>query len=204
LFVADHRALDFLNTRAEPDGITHEWLADGDDLVAWLEAAKMLDASVRRHLPDVEPAALDAAATEARTLREWLRGMVNRYAGHPLPRRAVRELAPLNAILATDRMFVQVEPGAANEDQPFIRRFDRPQDLRPDMLLPVTEAIADLVVDGDFTLVKPCASPRCTLHFYDRTRAHSRRWCTMAVCGNRAKAAAHRSRHTPPTPRPRA
>jgi predicted RNA-binding Zn ribbon-like protein len=33
-----------------------------------------------------------------------------------------------------------------------------------------------------------------TLLFADHTRGHARRWCSMALCGNRAKQAAHRQR----------
>ncbi|MES6429106.1 CGNR zinc finger domain-containing protein [Cutibacterium acnes] len=42
--------------------------------------------------------------------------------------------------------------------------------------------------------MKACEGPACTLMFADHTRARARRWCSMAVCGNRAKQAAHRSR----------
>jgi predicted RNA-binding Zn ribbon-like protein len=46
----------------------------------------------------------------------------------------------------------------------------------------------------DFSQVKACEGPACTLLFVDHTRSHARRWCSMAICGNRAKQAAHRSR----------
>jgi predicted RNA-binding Zn ribbon-like protein len=42
--------------------------------------------------------------------------------------------------------------------------------------------------------VKACEGPACTLLFADHTRGHARRWCSMALCGNRAKQAAHRHR----------
>jgi predicted RNA-binding Zn ribbon-like protein len=54
--------------------------------------------------------------------------------------------------------------------------------------------MADLVCADDFTHVKACEGPTCTLLFVDRTRGHARRWCSMAVCGNRAKQASHRER----------
>ena len=67
--------------------------------------------------------------------------------------------------------------------------------LRPEALLPpIGEALADLVSTEDFTQVKACEGPACTLLFADHTRGHARRWCSMAICGNRAKQAAHRSR----------
>ena len=56
------------------------------------------------------------------------------------------------------------------------------------------EAAADLACNADFRLIRACNGRACTLLFLDRTKAHGRRWCSMAVCGNRAKAAAHRAR----------
>jgi predicted RNA-binding Zn ribbon-like protein len=46
----------------------------------------------------------------------------------------------------------------------------------------------------DFSNVKACEGPACTLLFADHTRGHARPWCSMAICGNRAKQAAHRNR----------
>ena len=42
--------------------------------------------------------------------------------------------------------------------------------------------------------VKVCASDTCQWIFYDGSRTSRRRWCDMATCGNRAKAARHRAR----------
>jgi predicted RNA-binding Zn ribbon-like protein len=61
-------------------------------------------------------------------------------------------------------------------------------------LLPIGEAMAKLVCDEDFSDVKACEGQGCTLMFVDHTRGRARRWCSMAVCGNRAKQAAHRNR----------
>jgi predicted RNA-binding Zn ribbon-like protein len=62
------------------------------------------------------------------------------------------------------------------------------------LLMPIVEALARLVCDEDFTQVKACEGPACTLLFADHTRGHARRWCSMKICGNRAKVAAHRKR----------
>ena len=58
----------------------------------------------------------------------------------------------------------------------------------------VLQLMADLVTTVDFTHVKGCERHTCTLLFVDTTRGRMRRWCSMAVCGNRAKQAAHRGR----------
>jgi predicted RNA-binding Zn ribbon-like protein len=42
--------------------------------------------------------------------------------------------------------------------------------------------------------IKVCASDTCEWIFYDASRTSRRRWCDMATCGNRAKAARHRAR----------
>ncbi|GAA2218219.1 CGNR zinc finger domain-containing protein [Streptomyces nogalater] len=50
--------------------------------------------------------------------------------------------------------------------------------------------------------IRQCAQPDCITHFLDTSRNGTRRWCSMAACGNRAKAARHyaRSRHTADRP----
>jgi predicted RNA-binding Zn ribbon-like protein len=62
------------------------------------------------------------------------------------------------------------------------------------LLQPIADAIADLICHADFRLIRDCEGPVCTLKFLDRTKAHGRRWCSMAACGNRAKVAAFRTR----------
>ena len=47
------------------------------------------------------------------------------------------------------------------------------------------------LLGADATRVRACAHPDCVLHFYDTSPKRSRRWCSMAGCGNRAKAARH-------------
>ena len=54
------------------------------------------------------------------------------------------------------------------------------------LLLPIGEALGRLVCDEDFTDVKACAGENCTLLFADHTRRRARRWCSMAIFGNRA------------------
>jgi hypothetical protein len=71
-----------------------------------------------------------------------------------------------------------------------MRRWRSPESL----LLPIAEALARFVCEEHFANVKACEGHSCTLVFADRTRRRARRWCSMAVCGNRAKQAAHRKR----------
>ena len=61
-------------------------------------------------------------------------------------------------------------------------------------LAPIAESLADLLANGDFDLVRMCKGDKCILWFYDRTKAHRRKWCSPTECGNRAKVAAFRAR----------
>jgi predicted RNA-binding Zn ribbon-like protein len=61
-------------------------------------------------------------------------------------------------------------------------------------LLPIGEALATCVCEEDFANVKACAGHSYTLVFAGRHRRQARRWCSMAIGGNRAKQAAHRNR----------
>ena len=92
-FVGEHLALDFLNTTATPRGARVEWLADGKDLVDWLEQARSIEAAAAARIRESGSGALDEVARQAREFREWLRGFVtarweNRSARPPprLPR----------------------------------------------------------------------------------------------------------------------
>jgi len=140
------------------------------------------------------PGELDKVADQARTLREWFRGFVRKHAGRPLAPRALNELGPLNGLLERDETFNQISRchGSEGDRLEFLtmRRWRSPESL----LLPIGEALAKLVCEENFADVKVCEGQGCTLLFADHTRRRARRWCSMAVCGNRAKQAAHRSR----------
>jgi predicted RNA-binding Zn ribbon-like protein len=59
----------------------------------------------------------------------------------------------------------------------------------------VLAAIARAMADGSWERLKACRSDSCRWAFIDNARNHSRQWCDMRVCGNRAKARAFRERH---------
>jgi predicted RNA-binding Zn ribbon-like protein len=189
-FVGGHPALDFLNTTATPRDARVEWLAGGKDLLDWLEAAGLIEAGeAARFRGPKDRRALDEVARKAREFREWLRGFVTAHLGEPL--RATAALGPLNRLLALENSFLRVEVAGGRLVSRRVRRWESPGEL----LLPLAEAAADLVSGEDFRLlIRACEGGACTLLFLDRTKARGRRWCSMAVCGNRAKAAAHRAR----------
>lgn len=198
-FVGDDLALDFLNSVAAPWGREIEWLANGGDLVAWLVQARAVPARMAARLrADTAFRALDAVASQARELREWFRAFVGDHAGKPLGPAALHELAQLNRLLERDEAYRQIAADTGENDgggHGALRWEARHRWRTPEaLLLPIAEAIGDLLCQKDFTLVRRCEGSTCTLWFHDVSKGHARRWCSMAVCGNRAKAAAHRAR----------
>src|SRR6185312_11212142 len=172
-----------------------EWLNDGAGLLSWLQQAQLVPAPVieqlRSHSP---PGELDKVAEQARNLREWFRGFVQKQRGRPLSRDELKKLEPVNRLLERDESFSQIAPASSKEGAVFELRAMRKWRSPEVLLLPIAEALARFVCSEDFTHVKACEGPACTLLFADRTRSHARRWCSMATCGNRAKQAAHRRR----------
>jgi len=178
LFLADHRALDFLNTVAQVDGQPSDFWHSDDDVRAWLVEAGF---SAGEETTDFVPSEL---LKEARTLRETIRTLVaQKKAGKAVDAR------PLNQFLASVSSIKQLvadEQGGLEVETCYTGQ------TAARLLGPVAELAAGLIARAPFELVRQCEHPECTLWFYDRTKSHRRRWCSMALCGNRAKVARFR------------
>jgi predicted RNA-binding Zn ribbon-like protein len=195
IFIADSIGLDFLNSVATPVDTPIDWLDSGDGLLKWLAQARLVPADALDELKArAMPGEFDKVAYQARALREWFRGFVHKHMGRRLPPKALQELAPLNKLLERDEGFGQIlrhhDRDRDRLELRAMRRWRSPESL----LLPIGEALAKFVCEEDFANIKACEGHSCTLVFADHTRRRARRWCSMAICGNRAKQAAHRNR----------
>ena len=194
-FVGERLWLDFVNNdRAVRVGLR---LADAldsfDAYVNWLGAARVLDderadAMLRRARQ--QPTAASAALHEARRLRNVLRALTGQGSG-PDRRAEESAISEINRVLGRSAGSRRVEP---RSDGGFVRSFVTVGDVFAGLLVPVIESAADTLVHGELGRVRTCASPRCGRVFYDASRNGKRRWCEMATCGNRAKAARHRQK----------
>ena len=196
IFIADAPGLDFLNSIAIPTDTPIDWIGNGDGLLDWLAQARLVPVKALKALrAQALPEELDSVAAQARSLREWFRTFIRRHAGRPLTAEDLDELKPLNRLLERDERFGRIvahdDGNAIGLELRMMRRWRSPESL----LLPIGEALARFVCEEDFSNVKACEGPTCTLIFVDHTRGRARRWCSMAICGNRAKQAAHRHRH---------
>ena len=180
MLIADHVALDLLNTVAQVDGAPRDFLQSDADVLRWLERMG-LPANAPAFALHTPHALLDAT----RALRETVRTLVaQRKAGENV------DVAALNAFLARGRYAVQV---VADEGSWRVERRTE-QRCVEHLLMPLAEAAAELLANGEFDLVRKCEQPDCTRCFYDRTKSHRRRWCSMTTCGNRHKVASFRKR----------
>lgn len=190
LFVAGHPAIDFLNTAYAPGGVLVETIGDGRALLDWMMGAGLVDKDEAARLARrFTRKSLDAAAEEARTVREWARTWIEAWRANPA-RDYGDEIAALNKLLARESRGREL---VANKRR--LELIERPhfEDAR-ELIAPIALEIARLVIQEDPSLVKACAGTECTLQFLDRTKAHRRVFCSATACGNRAKVAAFRRR----------
>lgn len=178
--LGDHLAMDLLNTEARNNGEVIEYWNSGDDVLKWLERCGVVSALGGKA---VDPAELLAQGRALRTLARRL--IVQRKENE------LGDISGLNEYLHTYLSAPHLERDS--EGNLMLTRTACGEAIAS-LLGPVAEAVAQLLVEGNFTLVKQCEHPDCILWFYDRTKAHKRRWCSMALCGNRYKAAQFRKR----------
>jgi predicted RNA-binding Zn ribbon-like protein len=119
---------------------------------------------------------------EARELRESLRATLLAHAGHP----AHREVTPLGDLLARAPLHVTVDERDGSAAL-------APADGRP-LLSRVAAAVAEALVAGTWTRLKACEAVDCLWAYYDRSPAGRGRWCSMQVCGARAKMRRYRAK----------
>ena len=190
VFIGERLWLDFVNT--DNGGVAHDGLADFDRLVTWMEAAIALDserAQTMRRRAIQQPSGATAALVDARRVRSALRILAERGAMTPQVR--FDTLAEINRVLGRSAGTRRVE---SRPDGTFARAFVPVGDAFAGLMIPIVESAADALILGELARVRRCADPRCARVFYDGTKNAARRWCDMATCGNRAKAARHRAR----------
>lgn len=122
--------------------------------------------------------------TDVRRLRESLRAACLAHAGHP-PHAPV---TPLGELLAAAPLYVAVDERDGSATLV-------PADGGP-LLSRVAAAVAEALTAGTWDRLKACELPECHWAYYDRSPAGRGRWCSMSVCGARAKMRRYRAKGT--------
>jgi predicted RNA-binding Zn ribbon-like protein len=187
--VGNHLALDLLNTQTHGPGGERDALQTYEDLVGWLAAMRVLtgDAtSTARGWAGTADA--DRALAEARAVRAATRAIAEALSKRTAVDADAIETINAHLVRPISTSTIAVRDGVPVRDRRIV--LDTPDDL----VVPLAEAARDLLLDADPALVRQCAAKDCIRWFYDTSKRHGRTWCTMASCGNRMKAAAHRER----------
>ena len=172
---------DFINTLENDanDGTPHEHLTTAELAVEWFATRGLIHAETL----ETSGRDLDRILAVRAALREVADAVVERRA----PKRGAldRVNRTLRARSATELVAGPDGIGIGH------RHVGDPID---DALARVTEPLVQELASGNPERLRVCANDMCRWVFYDESRAGQRRWCSMASCGNRAKAARHRAR----------
>ena len=191
-FVGNNLSVDFVNTQIIADGEPKDLLESFVDFVAWARAANLLPAPQAATVLETWGSKPQAAQSlrDAKAFRETLRKMVQQSATGAEVEAST--LSAINQLLREGNGYNEIVRGENGFEKRFHTAFHPPRQL----LAPIAEAAADLLCYGNLANLRKCENPDCVLYFYDTTKNHRRRWCSMASCGNRAKAAAFYQRHS--------
>jgi len=189
LFVGNHLALDFLNTRPVQDGEATELVPDFAALLRWFQAAGLLSTGDVAVLERQWGRSAAARRTVEAILgfREKLRKEVIEWEqGYTVHHSAIGEL---NRLMASYPMRARLRK--RNGKELSTELYFKPQ--RPDDLFaPLAQAAATLFAHTNRDRVRKC--DQCVLHFADTSKKGARRWCSMQMCGNRLKVAVYAAR----------
>ena len=166
---------EFVNSHDAETGI--EELTSPAVLAGWL---------AERGLARADAELGDDDLARAIELREALREALLAHNDEPLPPTTVERLnSALAGAALAPRMSadctVELEPAGSGLDAAMAR---------------MAAIIREATLSGEWARLKVCPADDCLWAFYDRSRNHSRTWCRMEVCGNRAKVRAYRTRHS--------
>jgi predicted RNA-binding Zn ribbon-like protein len=177
---------DFLNTIELENGFLAERLVTFEDAAAWLLERGIVHGDRLAH-ERISGADADKALARIRSVRGALREVSDAVVHRRTADRAA--LAEVNRALA-GRERIELVQG----DDGLSVGHSHVGDPIDDALSRLAEPLVDEVQAGNADRIRVCDNETCRWIFYDESRAGRRRWCDMASCGNRAKAARHRAR----------
>jgi predicted RNA-binding Zn ribbon-like protein len=186
-WIGNHPGLDFLNTAAvDAEGEPVDLLDGPHALCDWAEQAALVGTDVVVACRSLPAAAAEALLGWARALRQRARAVLDPAAATEGAAAGLAEVVGVVPVRLTYR------PGDGGGPTAVVEAVAPADALRLALARAVLEA-ASL----DAGRIRRCEGARCVLLYYDTSKNRSRRWCDMATCGNRAKAAAHyrRAKH---------
>jgi len=184
LLLGGRLAIDFANMPSYPGAPAHH--LSWEELVVFLQTSRIVSAergSSLLVLSGTEPDAAQSLLSRSMRLRDALR----RAFGAIVRREEIaREWAePINQILRITEGHDELVLNATSWKMEFQAR----EGGLDWLLAAIARSAAEIIVEGAQARLRICANPACGLFFSDNSRTHRRRWCSMAICGNRHKVA---------------
>ena len=186
------RFINSVDWRTDPVRRT-ESLNSYSDLVKWAKEAGIVSDSISRKLlkrATHEPRAAENVLQRSMALRDALyRVLSASVAGHqPQP----ADMDRVNSAIADSARYMRLTGGNHGA---FYWDWHGDDDALDRMLWPIVRSATNLLTSADFDRLRECEGEGCGWLFLDTTRNHSRRWCSMQSCGNRAKVHRFYQRH---------
>ena len=184
--------LDFVNLAFSP-GDPRNYAGSWSQLIDFMAEKRII--SVEKgaelaNLPESDPRAAEALLTQAERLGK---GMRAGFFAVVRNQRVHREcIEPINEILRVTEGHDELEWQGDRWRLGFLAKEDGLEWL----LAAIARSGAELIAEGAASRLRKCGNANCQLIFYDDSRTHRRRWCSMAHCGNRSKVAAFAKRHS--------
>ena len=187
-FSGNYLCLDFSNTLNDRFSTPSELLNRYDELVQWGQEAGILsegEATRLRAEATRHPEKAEYVRQQAITLREAIFRIFYARLHDALPKES--DLATLNAMLAR----AMIKASVHSNGDGFVWDWSSDDVELERILWPVVRSAAELLTGGELESVRMCAAEDCGWLFLDTSKNHTRRWCDMKSCGNRAKARKH-------------
>ena len=187
IFIGEHPAIDFANTRVVDHGAPMELFLSWADVVNWFSQAKLVT-SESLELPANDRTRALESVIELR--QAWEKVLAELVSGGKV---SEAFLERLNGFLALDT-FHEILHRDGKKGFRVVRSSSHLQGERLALNL-VAHQIAGFLAGANLSYVHRCANTTsCVLYFYDTTKNHRRQWCSVATCGNRHKVAQFRKR----------
>lgn len=180
--------LDFANTVSWHDSSekSQELLTSYEKLVNWSLHANILNKQQSLLLikkAENQPFMAKEVLQQAIELRESIYQIFSLVSNNEIP--TSKDLSILNEALCNAYGMMRVVPG----ENKFSLEFLNCEERLDGMLPPIVQSAIDILTcEKELNRVKKCEGYPCGWLFLDTSRNRSRRWCSMADCGNRAKA----------------
>lgn len=187
-FVGNNLSLDFVNTLVTSNLGPVDLLENTNDLIRWSAVTGLIERGDISKLEEDWSLEGDEIIDRARRFRSTLHELLDGIRLDATVGDASLRL--LNKALARQTGRTEVVRGETGFAKRFLTDFSDPEQI----LAAIASSAADLICYADLGLIKKCESDECVLIFHDTSKNHSRRWCSMAHCGNLAKARAFYSR----------